>query len=117
MEKCSFHQPEVTYLGYILSAQGISMDPEKVAAFKEWPVPTNCKEIQRFVGFSNFYRRFIPNFSSLTLPLTNLLKKGVPYVWNSVAQESFDELKTWFTTAPILKTPDQNLGFIIETDA
>ncbi|XP_069460672.1 uncharacterized protein [Ambystoma mexicanum] len=89
LEKCEFNQSQVTYLGYALLAGGISMDPAKVTAVMDWPSPSTVKDIQRFLGFATFYRKFIPHFSSIILPLTTLLKKGVPFVWNSEAQQSF----------------------------
>ncbi len=75
-EKCIFHQPSVHFLGYIISNGGICMDKGKVEAITSWPRPTTIKELQRFLGFSNFYRRFIANYSSITSPLTDLLKGG-----------------------------------------
>jgi hypothetical protein len=76
-EKCHFGQRSISYLGYVITCEGISMDPKKVAAVKDWPTPTNLKELQTFLGFANFYRRLIEKYSELTAPLTRLLKKGV----------------------------------------
>ncbi|XP_048028346.1 receptor-type tyrosine-protein phosphatase H-like [Megalobrama amblycephala] len=73
-EKCSFHQPSVHFLGYFIDHSGIRMDEGKVEAIKSWPAPTTIKELQRFLGFTNFYRRFIKNYSSIVHPLTNLLR-------------------------------------------
>ncbi|KAL0163605.1 hypothetical protein M9458_039358, partial [Cirrhinus mrigala] len=74
IEKCEFHQPPLQFLGYVISAEGVQMDQGKVSAIQEWPQPLTVKELQRFLGFSNFYRQFIKNYSSITAPLTSLLR-------------------------------------------
>lgn len=87
-------------------------------AITEWPVPTNLKQIQRFLGFANFYRRFIRNFSTIAAPITALTKKAPSRIlWNPAAQEAFEKLKHRFTTAPILVHPNPKLPFIVEVDA
>lgn len=92
------------------------MDEGKVAAIKNWPTPTTVKELQRFLGFANFYRRFIQNYSSITSPLTSLLRnKPKSLSWTPAATEAFDILKKAFTTAPLLVHPDR--PFIVEVDA
>ncbi|KAK3509746.1 hypothetical protein QTP70_008378 [Hemibagrus guttatus] len=73
-EKCLFHQPTVQFLGYVIDRSGVRMDEKKVTAVRDWPTPTTVKELQRFLGFANFYRRFIRGYSSVTSPLTNLLR-------------------------------------------
>ncbi len=94
------------------------MDEGKVEAIKTWPQPTTIKELQRFLGFSNFYRRFIQNYSTLTNPLTNLLRnKPRSLSWSIAAKEAFQKLKTSFTQAPILVHPDPERPFIVEVDA
>ncbi|KAK3560218.1 hypothetical protein QTP86_000765 [Hemibagrus guttatus] len=117
-KKCAFHQPSVHFLGYVIDSSGIRMDEGKVAAVRDWPIPTTIKELQRFLGFANFYRRFIRGYSSLTSPLTNLLRnKPKSLTWNPAAMQAFDTLKTTFTTAPLLAHPDPELPFIVEVDA
>ncbi|XP_053499602.1 uncharacterized protein LOC128619445 [Ictalurus furcatus] len=117
-EKCEFHRTTIAFLGYVISPEGISMDQEKVQAVVSWPTPTTIKELQRFLGFANFYRRFIRNFSAIANPLTSLLKgKPKRLSWNSSAQSAFDKLKKAFTTAPIIKHPDPSRPFIVEVDA
>ncbi len=117
-EKCSFHQPSVQFLGYIIDNGGIRMDEGKVSAIKNWPVPTTIKEIQRFLGFSNFYRRFIHNYRTISNPLTNLLKdKPKSLSWSPAADEAFSSLRSAFTKAPILIHPDLGKPFIVEVDA
>ncbi|KAK3505639.1 hypothetical protein QTP70_004727 [Hemibagrus guttatus] len=107
-EKCFFHQPSVQFLGYNINNSGIRMDEGKVTAIRNWPTPTIVKELQRFLGFANFYRRFIQNYSSIANPLTSLLRKSLP--WSPSAEEAF-------TTAPLLVHPDPNKPFIVEVNA
>lgn len=78
LSKCEFHQTCISFLGYIISADGVAMDEEKVNAVVNWPKPKTVKQLQRFLGFANFYRRFIRNFSSMTAPLTSMMKGGNP---------------------------------------
>ncbi|KAK3512423.1 hypothetical protein QTP70_009845 [Hemibagrus guttatus] len=117
-KKCSFHQPSVQFLGYNIDSSGIQMDEGKVTAIKDWPTPTTVKELQRFLGFANFYRRFIQNYSSISNPLTSLLRnKPKSLSWTTSAEEAFNALKEAFTTAPLLVHPDPNKLFIVEVDA
>ncbi|KAL0167476.1 hypothetical protein M9458_035698, partial [Cirrhinus mrigala] len=118
LEKCEFHLPSVQFLGYVISAEGVQMDQGKVTAIQNWPQPTTIKELQRFLGFSNFYRRFIQNNSSITAPLTSLLKgKPRTITWNPAAHEAFQQLKKIFSTAPLLHHPDPQRPFTVEVDA
>ena len=116
-EKCEFHQDTVNYLGFVLSKDGLTMDPSKVQTIQDWPVPRKVKDIQSFLGFANFYRRFIADYSKIVVPLTRLTRKGVPWIFSDAALHSFNTLKLAFTTAPILThwIPDKQL--IVETDA
>ncbi len=117
-EKCSFHQSSGKFLGYLIDQEGIKMDEGKVAAIQDWPLPTSIKELQRFLGFTNFYRRFIQNYSSIAGPLTDLLKhKPKSLSWTPSATKSFNILKETFITAPILFHPDPNKAFVVEVDA
>ena len=117
LEKCEFEQTTTQFLGYIISPEGLSMDPRKIQAVIDWPPPKNEKEIQRFVGFANFYRKFIRNFSKIITPITQLTKKTVPFSWTPEAQEAFIKLKSLFTSAPILIHPNPELPFTVEVDA
>src|SRR5258705_11700790 len=83
-KKCNFHTDTIEYLGFILTPTGLHMDPVKVAAIQNWPELQNIRDVQSFLGFANFYRRFIADYSQMTLPLTNLCKKATP--WRSGAQ-------------------------------
>ena len=101
-DKCSFHEDTIEYLGFILLPNGLSMDPGKVSAILEWPEPCKVKDIQSFLGFTNFYRRFISDYSKITVPLTCLTCKGTPWDFSDACRNSFDALKKAFTTAPVL---------------
>lgn len=116
-EKCEFHAPSISFLGYIIGHGSISMDPVKVEAVTTWPVPESRKLLQRFLGFANFYRRFIRGYSSVAAPLTALTSTKIPYKWCPEADAAFRSLKTRFTTAPILRVPDPEKQFVVEVDA
>ncbi len=105
------------FLGSVISTEGISMDPYKVQAVTDWPVPDSRVTLQRFLGFANFYRRFIRNFSQVAVPLTALTSVKSRFKWSESAQEDFDHLKSLFTSSPILVTPDVIRQFIVEVDA
>ncbi len=117
-EKCEFHTTNTQFLGFIIRPGQVRMDPKKVQAVLDWPVPTTVKEVQRFIGFANFYRKFVRNFSSVVAPLTALTKgSSTKFAWNSEAETAFLELKNCFTSAPVLSIPDPELPFIVEVDA
>ncbi|CAJ0965986.1 unnamed protein product [Ranitomeya imitator] len=116
--KCLFGVQKVSFLGFIFSPSTIEMDPVKVQAIYDWTQPTSVKSLQKFLGFANFYRRFISNFSSVAKPLTDLTKKGADVVnWSSATVEAFQELKRRFSSAPVLCQPDVSLPFQVEVDA
>ncbi len=110
----SLQKTSTSFLGYIISQEGVAMDENKVRAVLEWPQPHTVKELQRFLGFANFYRWFIRNFSAVAAPLTAMTKRSTS--WNPEALLAFQELKTRFTSAPILH-PDPRTPFIVEVDA
>ena len=116
-EKCEFHSTSVEYLGYCLSPQGLSMSPEKVQAIQDWPEPRKVKDIQSFLGFANFYRRFIHNYSDIVVPLTRLTCKGSPCNFSDKCRSTFNSLKEAFTSAPILTHWVPDAPLTIETDA
>lgn len=117
IKKSSFHVPEVEYLGYHISEQGISMSNEKVSAVQEWPRPVNVKGVQAFLGFANFYRKFIKGFSKICHPLTELLRKGTQFTWTAACEKAFQDLKHMFTSAPILIHFNPEKPTRLETDA
>jgi hypothetical protein len=92
------------------------MDPVKIAGVAEWPVPTSKKEVQSFVGFTNFYRRFISNFSHHVCPLFDLTKKDVRFTWGNCKQDTFDRLKELITLVPVLALPDNERPYRVEAD-
>lgn len=116
-EKCEFHRSTISFLGYIIAAGSIRMDPCKVKAVEEWPQPHSRVQLQRFLGFANFYRRFIRGYSTLAAPLTALTSTKVRFRWSPEAARAFADLKQRFTTAPILIQPDPSRQFVVETDA
>ncbi|KAI2661152.1 Transposon Tf2-6 polyprotein [Labeo rohita] len=113
-EKCEFHAKSVSFLGFVVAAGEI-----KVKAVAEWPVPDTRKALQHFLGFANFYRRFIRNFGQVAAPLTALTSTKVSFTWSAQAQEAFDNLKSRFISAPVLSIPDPEpeRQFIVEVDA
>ena len=116
-EKCEFHQSTVQFLGFVVSRGRIEMDPAKTDAVVSWPPPTNRKELQRFLGSVNFYRRFIRGFSSTVQPLTSLTSTKSVFCWTPKAEAAFSDLKTRFSTAPILIMSNPKKQFILEVDA
>ncbi|KAJ1597147.1 hypothetical protein NDA14_007187 [Ustilago hordei] len=120
LSKCEFHTKTVEFLGYIIKPTGIEMDPEKVRTVKEWPMPESIHDIQRFLGFANFYRRFIAHFARIAKPLTALVK---PIEWfkkfelPEEAQQAFHKLIQAFTSAGVLQHFDYHLPTRLETDA
>jgi len=117
LEKCEFCVSFIDFLGHRISGDGISMDPKKVSSVLEWPTPKNVKEVQSFIGFLNYYRRFIHNFAKIAHPLHNLTKKNVKFLWTDECEQSFSNLKSQFTSAPVLSYPDRNSEFLVETDS
>ena len=117
ISKCEFETTQVTYLGLIISTKGIHMDPKKVACVQEWPTPRSIRDIQGFLGFANFYRRFIPEFSRLATPLTHLTKKEVPFVWDTKCNDSFNNIKQEFKDGKMLAHFDPRKKTVLETDA
>jgi hypothetical protein len=101
----------------MLSPEGLHMDETKVKVIQDWPTPRKVKDIQSFLGFANFYRRFIQDYSKITIPLTHLTRKGIPWNWDDRAQQAFDELKRAFTSAPILTHWNPDAPIVVETDA
>uniref|UniRef100_A0A8C6PAB7 Gypsy retrotransposon integrase-like protein 1 n=3 Tax=Nothobranchius TaxID=28779 RepID=A0A8C6PAB7_NOTFU len=116
-EKCEFHTTQTKFLGHVVSPGSVQMDEAKVQAVLDWPVPADRKQLQRFLGFANFYRRFIKGFSGVAAPLHKLTSAQVRFVWDVGANRAFTELKRRFSTAPILTQPDPSKQFIVEVDA
>lgn len=117
LKKCEFDKQKVEFLGYILSGDGIATDPKKIESIKNWPTPTCVKDVQRFVGLCNYYRRFVENFAFIARPLHNLTKKNIKFSWDSKCNDAFNILKEKLTTAPVLLHPDVQKPFIVECDS
>nr|ABA97610.1 retrotransposon protein, putative, Ty3-gypsy subclass [Oryza sativa Japonica Group] len=115
--KCEFWLKEVAFLGHVISAGGVAVDPTKVEAVTEWKAPKSVTEIQSFLGLAGYYRRFIEGFSKIARPMTQLLKKEKKFVWSEQCQESFEQLKEKLTSAPILVLPNIRKDFVIYCDA
>ena len=115
--KCQFACKSVPYLGFIAIPDGIQPDLKKVESVRTYPTPTNLKQIRSFLGLANYYRRFIPRFSHIANPLTNLTKKNQPFKWTTECQNAFDLLKEKHVSAPILAFPDFTQEFILHVDA
>ncbi|KAJ1590085.1 hypothetical protein NDA12_003868 [Ustilago hordei] len=120
LSKCEFHTKTVEFLGYIIKLTGIEMDPEKVRTVKEWPMPESIHDIQRFLGFANFYRRFIAHFAHIAKPLTALVKPIEQFKKCELpeeAQQAFHKLIQAFTSAGVLQHFNYHLPTRLETDA
>lgn len=117
INKCEFETTRTKYLGLMITPQGIEMDPAKVEAITTWQAPTTVRDLQRFLGFANFYRRFIRDFSMIARPLHDLLKKGTTWLWGDNQQRAFDTLRQSFTSAPTLTFFDYSKRTVLETDA
>ena len=115
--KTEFHVRRIEFLGFIVTPGSIRMDPQKVKAVQEWPVPRTVKDIQSFLGFANFYRKFIAGYSALAAPLSDLTKKDRTFEWTEAAEKSFQKLKQRFMDEPILAMFDPQKKVVVETDA
>ena len=116
-KKCEFHKEKVEFLGVELSRDGFEMERGKVNTITEWQPPRNVKGVRAFIGFCNFYRRFIKNFAEITRPLHNLTRLGQRWTWSDRGQAAFQLLKDIISTAPVLIHPDLERQFRLETDA
>ena len=115
--KCCFFQSEVIFLGHQVTDNGILPDKSKFEIVMNYPIPQNADQVRSFVAFCNYYRRFIPDFAFLCIPLNKLLRKNEPFVWTENCQQSFDNLKSTLLKPTILQYPDFEKTFILTTDA
>lgn len=118
-KKYSFGCRKVEYLGHIISAEGVAMDPEKVSTVVDWPRPTTPREVRGFLGLTGYYRRFVREYGLIEKPLVSLLKKEAPkpLVWTAAAEEAFSRLKKLLTEALVLALPQFDKPFVVECDA
>uniref|UniRef100_A0A0W0FJS2 Putative reverse transcriptase-rnase h-integrase n=1 Tax=Moniliophthora roreri TaxID=221103 RepID=A0A0W0FJS2_MONRR len=115
-EKCEFDVVKTLFLGLVITPGHVQMDPMKLAGIKDWEPPTTVKGVRSFLGFANFYRKFIGRYVEIARPLHDLTKKNVPFKWTKLCQIAFEVMKLKFLQQPILKMPDDTQPFIIEAD-
>ncbi|KAL0556754.1 hypothetical protein IC582_005270 [Cucumis melo] len=115
--KCEFWLKQVSFLGHVVSKAGVSVDPAKIEAVTGWTRPSTVSEVLSFLGLAGYYRRFVENFSRIATPLTQLTRKGAPFVWSKACEDSFQNLKQKLVTAPVLTVPDGSGSFVIYSDA
>jgi hypothetical protein len=115
--KCDFWLKEVSFLGHVLTIEGIVVDLAKIEAVKQWEQPHNVTDICSFLGLAGYYRRFIENFSKIAKPMTNLLKKTNEFEWTPECEHNFPTLKQKLTTTPVLALPDIQKDFVVFCDA
>jgi hypothetical protein len=115
-QKCDFFTTSTSFIGISITPEGISVEKEKIRAVAEWPRLTTVKQLQSFLGFANFLRRWVNNFSSLAKPLTTLTRKDVKWSWNEVEDKAFNSIKGAITSTPILIHPDPEKPYYLETD-
>lgn len=117
MSKCRFAKQEISYLGHVISAAGVATDPSKIQSIQAWPRPQDVKQLRSFLGLAGYYRKFVQHYALLARPLTDLLKKGVCFVWTSAHDSAFEALKAALISAPVLALPNFNKTFQLQTDA
>ncbi|KAL4021115.1 hypothetical protein IC575_019905 [Cucumis melo] len=115
--KCEFWLKQVSFLGHVVSKAGVFVDPAKIEAVTGWTRPSTVSEVRSFLGLAGYYRRFVENFSRIATPLTQLTRKGAPFVWSKACEDSFQNLKQKLVTAPVLTVPDGSGSFVIYSDA
>ena len=116
-EKYFFEQSSIKYLSIIILENKVQMDEKKISGVLEWLVPTKVKQVQPFLGFANFYCRFIENFAKISKPLSDLTKKNITWTWGVEQQNAFETLKKTFTIAPVLRIPNDKDPFKLSTNA
>nr|XP_019068167.1 uncharacterized protein LOC109119709 [Solanum lycopersicum] len=111
--KCEFWLRSISFLGHIISGDGVEVDSKKTDAVRNWPTPLTPTDIRSFLGLAGYYRRFLDGFSSITSPLTSLTQKKVKFERSEVCEKGFQELKDKLTSAPILTLSEGNEGFVV----
>ena len=117
LSKCDFWLKEVSFLGHIVSVEGIRVDPVKIEALVNWKLPQSVTEVRSFLGLVGYYRRFVKGFSIIASPLTKLLRKGVKFEWTDKCQDSFEQLKEMLVEAPVLTQSTPSKEYTLYSDA
>jgi hypothetical protein len=115
--KCEFWLDSVKFLGHTISSEGISVDSSEVQEVMDWQPPKSAHQIRSFLGLAGYYRRFIPDFSRIAKPMTELLKKGVKFVWSEACDKDFQKLRELLTSAPVLAQPGNSKPYEVYCDA
>ncbi|GFR30068.1 retrovirus-related Pol polyprotein from transposon 17.6 [Trichonephila clavata] len=115
--KCHLFRREVTYLGHIISAEGVRTDPDKIWAVKNWKSQTDVHQLRSFLGLCTYYRKFVKDFSTIARPLHKLTEANQKFIWTDECNDAFNKLKDALTSAPILAYPEAGEQFILDTDA
>ncbi|XP_073030654.1 uncharacterized protein [Primulina eburnea] len=116
-KKFEFWLKSVAFLGHIIYELGVSVDPKKVEAIKDWPQPKTVTEVRSFLGLAGYYRKFVEGFSSIAIPLTKLTQKNLKFIWNEECERSFETLKTKLASTPVLVLPEDGKNFTVYSDA
>jgi Reverse transcriptase (RNA-dependent DNA polymerase)/RNase H-like domain found in reverse transcriptase len=116
-KKCDFHSESIDYLGHMIRPNGLQIDPAKVKVIQDWPEPQKVKDIQSFLGFANFYRRYIHNYSDIVVPLTCLTQKDILWNFDESCKLAFLTLEQAFISAPVLTHYKPGCPLVIKTDA
>ena len=117
LSKCEFWLREASFIGHIVSEEGIRVDPKKIEVIIEWKPPRNVMEVRSFLGLVGYYRRFVKGFSMIGASMTRLLQKNVRFEWSKKCQVSFEKLKAFLTEAPVLTQPAYSKKYVIFSDA
>jgi len=117
MSKCSFFQQSVHFLGHVVSADGVYVDPRKITTIADWPCPRNVSELRSFLGLGNHFKRFIQGYAKLTAPLIDLSSGRVRFVWEEKQQKALTKLQWCLTNAPVLALPDPAAPYEVVVDA
>jgi hypothetical protein len=117
LSKCEFFKKEVEFLGHKISDKGLHVMESKVQSIKDWPIPSNVSDVRSFYGLCSYYRKFIPGFSKVATPLSELYRKEIPFKWSEEQTNAFNKLKSLIISAPVLLIPDPKLPYVIHCDA
>ncbi|XP_060177897.1 uncharacterized mitochondrial protein AtMg00860-like [Lycium barbarum] len=117
LKKCAFGVDKVVLLGFVVSVNGVEVDEEKVEAIRTCSTPKNATDVRSSHGLASFYRRFVNGISTIASPLTELIKKDVPFVWGEEQEKAFQELKSMLSSSPLLQLPNFEKTFEVECDA